>query len=89
MEILKMLPRLTPLTKEFEKLKNSLNVAIDKVQWRKYNRYIIVAIITPHKINCLEYEYGILCSKTRSVDDILDRWVREGWIWIHEHHLQK
>lgn len=32
------------------------------------------------KINCLEYEYGILCSKTRSVDDILDRWVREGWI---------
>ena len=31
MEILRMLPRLTPLTKEFEKLKNSLNVAIDKV----------------------------------------------------------
>ena len=31
MEILKMLPRLNPLTKEFEKLKNSLNVAIDKV----------------------------------------------------------
>ena len=31
MEILKMLPRLTPLTKEFEKLKNSLNVAIEKV----------------------------------------------------------
>ena len=30
------------------------------------------------KINCLEYEYGILCNKTRSVDDILDRWVRVG-----------
>ena len=36
MEILRMLPRLTPLTKEFEKLKNSLNVAIDKVAILKY-----------------------------------------------------
>ena len=31
MEILKMLPMLTPLTEEFSNLKNSLTLAIDKV----------------------------------------------------------
>ena len=32
MEILNMLPLLTPLTKEFSNLKNSLSHAIDKVE---------------------------------------------------------
>ena len=73
MEILRMLPRLTPLTKEFEKLKNSLNVAIDKVAILKYLLLKSVKNINYWKINGLEYEYGILCNKTRSVDDILDR----------------
>ena len=47
MEILKMLPRLTPLTKEFEKLKNSLNVAIDKVQWWFILDMLLLQLLLP------------------------------------------
>ena len=47
MEILRMLPRLTPLTKEFEKLKNSLNVAIDKVAiFKIFTVNLLIILIT-------------------------------------------
>ena len=47
MEILKMLPMLTPLTEEFSNLKNSLTLAIDKVNdiGRKCNKIYFCRLI--------------------------------------------
>ena len=70
MEILKMLPLLTPLNKEFSDLKKSLSLAIDKVC---KNGIKLEGSYFHWKMNYLELEFGVLSNKTWSVDDILRR----------------